>query len=228
MTRTIIYRDLNHLSGLIPVLTQIPAPTGGSKKGSVKDTKKFLLAAVMAGGPPYRLRSHCRLRYTGRFRRREGRPRQRRHRLLPDRAPGRVRRDTTRAAGRPRLRHRRHRQGRRRRDQGDLRRRRRRPGQGGLRGQGPDRQGLQDHRAARSSRASPLQVAPIAAQNKVLFISGPAATDAITGINKYTFRSGRQAYQDVPPPATFIDTPRARRLWSSPRTALSARPTSPR
>ena len=41
------------------------------------------------------------------------------------------------------------------------------------------------------------QVAPIAAQNKVLFISGPAATDAITGINRYTFRSGRQSQQDV-------------------------------
>jgi branched-chain amino acid transport system substrate-binding protein len=42
-----------------------------------------------------------------------------------------------------------------------------------------------------------LQVAPLAEQNKVLFISGPAATDAVTGINKYTFRSGRQSYQDV-------------------------------
>lgn len=42
-----------------------------------------------------------------------------------------------------------------------------------------------------------LQVAPIAAQNKVLFISGAAAADAITGINKYTFRSGRQSTQDV-------------------------------
>ena len=42
-----------------------------------------------------------------------------------------------------------------------------------------------------------LQVAPLAAQNKVLFVSGPAATDAITGVNRYTFRSGRQSYQDV-------------------------------
>ena len=41
------------------------------------------------------------------------------------------------------------------------------------------------------------QVAPIAAQNKVLFISGPAAGDAITGINHYTFRSGRQSQEDV-------------------------------
>ncbi len=42
-----------------------------------------------------------------------------------------------------------------------------------------------------------LQVAPLAEQNRVLFISGPAATDAITGANRYTFRSGRQSVQDV-------------------------------
>jgi branched-chain amino acid transport system substrate-binding protein len=42
-----------------------------------------------------------------------------------------------------------------------------------------------------------LQVGPIAEQNKVLFISGPAASDAITGLNRYTFRSGRQTYQDI-------------------------------
>ncbi|MGI5147332.1 substrate-binding domain-containing protein [Plantactinospora sp. CA-294935] len=49
-----------------------------------------------------------------------------------------------------------------------------------------------------------LQVAPIAAQNKVLFISGPAATDGATGVNKYTFRSGRQSYQDVLTAKSFI------------------------
>ncbi|HEY7792401.1 MAG TPA: substrate-binding domain-containing protein [Gaiellaceae bacterium] len=49
-----------------------------------------------------------------------------------------------------------------------------------------------------------LQMAPLAEQNKVLFISGPAATDAITGINRYTFRSGRQTYQDVKTAATFL------------------------
>jgi len=42
-----------------------------------------------------------------------------------------------------------------------------------------------------------VQVAPLAAQNQVLYISGPAAADAITGINKYTFRAGRQTIQDV-------------------------------
>ncbi|HEX6499815.1 MAG TPA: substrate-binding domain-containing protein [Micromonosporaceae bacterium] len=49
-----------------------------------------------------------------------------------------------------------------------------------------------------------LQVAPLAAQNKVLFISGPAATDGITGINRYTFRSGRQSYQDVLTAKSFM------------------------
>ena len=49
-----------------------------------------------------------------------------------------------------------------------------------------------------------LQMAPLAEQNRVLFISGPAASDAITGINKYTFRSGRQTYQDVKTAATFL------------------------
>ena len=42
-----------------------------------------------------------------------------------------------------------------------------------------------------------LQGAPLAEQNRVLFISGPAAADAITGINRYTFRSGRQTIQDT-------------------------------
>src|SRR5256884_7933304 len=49
-----------------------------------------------------------------------------------------------------------------------------------------------------------LQVAPLAAQNHVLFISGPAASDAITGVNKYTFRSGRQTLQDVYTANSFL------------------------
>jgi branched-chain amino acid transport system substrate-binding protein len=49
-----------------------------------------------------------------------------------------------------------------------------------------------------------LQVAPLAAQNQVLFISGPAASDAITGVNKYTFRSGRQTLQDVETVNSFL------------------------
>ena len=57
-----------------------------------------------------------------------------------------------------------------------------------------------------------LQVAPIAAQNKVLFISGPAATDGITGANKYTFRSGRQSYQDVLTAKSFIGSPTGKKV----------------
>ncbi|MGC5028993.1 substrate-binding domain-containing protein [Micromonospora sp. DT229] len=57
-----------------------------------------------------------------------------------------------------------------------------------------------------------LQVAPIAAQNKVLFISGAAATDAVTGVNKYTFRSGRQSYQDVVTARSFIGDPTGKKV----------------
>ncbi|MFC3501494.1 substrate-binding domain-containing protein [Micromonospora krabiensis] len=57
-----------------------------------------------------------------------------------------------------------------------------------------------------------LQVAPIAAQNKALFISGPAATDAVTGANKYTFRSGRQSYQDVVTAKSFIGDPTGKKV----------------
>ncbi|HEY4026458.1 MAG TPA: ABC transporter substrate-binding protein, partial [Candidatus Dormibacteraeota bacterium] len=48
-----------------------------------------------------------------------------------------------------------------------------------------------------SSSGVALQMASIAEQNRVLFISGAAATDAVTGVNRYTFRSGRESLQDV-------------------------------
>jgi branched-chain amino acid transport system substrate-binding protein len=51
--------------------------------------------------------------------------------------------------------------------------------------------------AGSTSSGVAVQMAPLAEQNRVLFISGPAATDAITGANRYTFRSGRQSLQDV-------------------------------
>ncbi|MFH5821711.1 substrate-binding domain-containing protein [Georgenia sp. AZ-5] len=50
-----------------------------------------------------------------------------------------------------------------------------------------------------------LSLAEQAEQNQVLYISGPAATDAITGINDYTFRSGRQSLQDVATAGSFVD-----------------------
>jgi len=51
--------------------------------------------------------------------------------------------------------------------------------------------------AGSTSSGVALQMAPLAEQNRVLFIAGAAASDALTGINRYTFRSGRQSYQDV-------------------------------
>jgi branched-chain amino acid transport system substrate-binding protein len=58
--------------------------------------------------------------------------------------------------------------------------------------------------AGSTSSGIALQMGPLAAQNKILFIAGPAASDAITGLNRYTFRSGRQSYQDVLDAANFI------------------------
>ena len=48
------------------------------------------------------------------------------------------------------------------------------------------------------------ELAPLAQQNKVLYISGAAAADQITGANRYTFRSGRQTYQDVQTAKSYI------------------------
>ena len=48
------------------------------------------------------------------------------------------------------------------------------------------------------------ELAPLAQQNKVLYISGAAAADQVTGANRYTFRSGRQTYQDVQTAKSYI------------------------
>ncbi|QTV79603.1 substrate-binding domain-containing protein [Microbacterium sp. NIBRBAC000506063] len=56
-----------------------------------------------------------------------------------------------------------------------------------------------------ASSAVALALAEQAEQNKVLFVSGPAAADAVTGINGYTFRSGRQSAQDVATAGAFLD-----------------------
>src|SRR4029078_9846892 len=74
--------------------------------------------------------------------------------------------------------------------------------------------------AGSTSSGVALQVAPLAQQNNVLFISGPAASDAITGLNRNTvrvarpdattapnrntFRAGRQTTQDVLTAAAFL------------------------
>lgn len=61
--------------------------------------------------------------------------------------------------------------------------------------------------AGTASSGIALALAEQAAQNEILYISGPAAADAITGVNEYTFRSGRQTYQDVATAGTFIGDP---------------------
>ena len=57
----------------------------------------------------------------------------------------------------------------------------------------------QDYKIIAGTTASGIaeQLAPLAKEHDILFISGTAATDAITGANRNTFRSGRQTYQDV-------------------------------
>jgi len=61
--------------------------------------------------------------------------------------------------------------------------------------------------AGTASSGIALALSEQAAQNQILYISGPAAADAITGVNEYTFRSGRQTYQDVATAGTFIGDP---------------------
>lgn len=51
--------------------------------------------------------------------------------------------------------------------------------------------------AGTGSSGIALQLGPLAAQNDVLYIAGAAASDAITGLNRNTFRAGRQTLQDV-------------------------------
>ncbi len=61
-----------------------------------------------------------------------------------------------------------------------------------------------------------VQMAPFAEENQVLFTSGPAATDAVTGINDDTFRSGRQSYQDVAEAYVRYDLVPDGQRWRSP------------
>jgi len=51
--------------------------------------------------------------------------------------------------------------------------------------------------AGTASSGIALQLGPLAAQNNVLYIATASASDAITGLNRNTFRSGRQTLQDV-------------------------------
>ena len=66
--------------------------------------------------------------------------------------------------------------------------------------------------AGTASSGIALAVAEQAAQNKILYISGPAAADAVTGVNEYTFRSGRQTQQDVATAGTFVGDPKGKNV----------------
>jgi len=59
-----------------------------------------------------------------------------------------------------------------------------------------------------TSSAAALRIAPIAARRRVLFVSGSAPADAITGVNRYTFRSGRQYAQQAQAAKAYLGTGR--------------------
>lgn len=61
--------------------------------------------------------------------------------------------------------------------------------------------------AGTASSGIALALAEQAEQNQILYIAGPAAADNITGINGYTFRSGRQTIQDIATAGTFLGDP---------------------
>ena len=66
--------------------------------------------------------------------------------------------------------------------------------------------------AGSTSSGVALQMGALAEQNRVLFISGPAASDAVTGMNRYTFRSGRQTYQDILTADSFLGNSAGRKI----------------
>jgi branched-chain amino acid transport system substrate-binding protein len=66
--------------------------------------------------------------------------------------------------------------------------------------------------AGSTSSGVALQMGALAAQNRVLFISGPAASDGITALNRYTFRSGRQTYQDILTADSFLGNTAGRKI----------------
>src|SRR5690606_28829471 len=65
----------------------------------------------------------------------------------------------------------------------------------------------QDYKILAGTIVSGIAVAMAeqAEQNEILYISGPAAVDAHTGVNRYTFRTGRQSLQDVATAGAFLE-----------------------
>lgn len=58
--------------------------------------------------------------------------------------------------------------------------------------------------AGTCSSATALALAPLAKANNVIYMPGPAAVDDISGVNRNTFRTGRQSQQDVKGALSFL------------------------
>lgn len=56
------------------------------------------------------------------------------------------------------------------------------------------------------SSAIATNLAPLATANNVLYMPGPAALDQLSGINRNTFRTGRQSLQDVATAMSYLGT----------------------
>lgn len=58
--------------------------------------------------------------------------------------------------------------------------------------------------AGTCSSATALALAPLAKANNVIYMPGPAAVDDLSGVNRWTFRTGRQSQQDVKGALSFL------------------------
>ena len=92
--------------------------------------------------------------------------------------------------------------------------------------EGPDRPGLQDPRRQRPPPASPCRWRRSPRRTRSCSSPAPPRRTPSPGINKYTFRSGRQTYQDVKTAATFLEGRRQEGRPSSRRTPPSASATT--
>jgi branched-chain amino acid transport system substrate-binding protein len=62
------------------------------------------------------------------------------------------------------------------------------------------------------SSAVASNLAALAVQNNVIYMPGPAAADTLSGINRNTFRTGRQSLQDVQAALTYLSDVRSARI----------------
>lgn len=64
------------------------------------------------------------------------------------------------------------------------------------------------------SSAIAANLAALAPANKVIFMPGPAAVDALSGINRNTFRTGRQTQQDLITAFRYLDDAKGKKVVS--------------